>query len=325
MKIFNNDFGIWNPCVIYEAWTLHMPCFKSKFGPPSCQVIVEIYWKGIFVLSKSFNDFFTSLSITTDFVRLLRNFMMTVSGWTSSLSVWAAGGVGSLFGGPLLFGSRWVISISCSWIGSWISRSSLKSVRSLFSSVPGPVSLRPWTLMDPLRVHCSISSILSCRAMMVDCWLAIMSSRFLSSSLSTWIVLVPMVSQISLQLGLKMSWNFFYDKEMRLECCIIHDNARCICGPQGRACNDGHEWLHSTKDPRVASHDSVSTPTAITDQGSHGSLSTHWQGPQSVDNIWQKLHSSFTVEKQYQFIISLPFGSMDLHKAAWWFLDSSTH
>ena len=216
MKIFNNDFGIWNPCVIYEAWTLHLPCFKSKFGPPSCQVIVEIYWKGIFVLSKSFNDFFTSLSITTDFVRLLRNFMMTVSGWTSSLSVWAAGGVGSLFGGPLLFGSRWVTPISCSWIGGWISRSSLKNVRSLFSSVPGPVSLRPLTLMDPLRVHCSISFILSCRAMMVDCWLAIMSSRFLSSSLSTWIVLVPMVSPISLQLGLKMSRNFFMTRKCAL-------------------------------------------------------------------------------------------------------------
>ena len=278
-------------------------CLASKAS--LARRAVKSSWKyigrGYFVLSKSFNDFFTSLSITTDLVRLLRNFMMTVSGWTSSLSVWAAGGVGSLFGGPLLFGSRWATSISYSWIGGWISRSSLKSVRSLFSSVPGPVSLRPWTLMEPLRVHCSILSILSCRALMVDFWLAIMSSRFLSSSLSTWIVLVAVVSPISLQLGQKMSWNFFMISESHRaprECAlnVVPD----VCGPQGRACNDGHESLHSTKDPRVASHDSMSTHTAITNQGSHGSLSTHWQGPQSVDNIWQ----NYTVHSQLKSSIS---------------------
>ena len=52
MEIFDNDMGIWHICVIYEAWTLHLPCFKRKFGPSSCQIVVVIYLKWIVCLSK---------------------------------------------------------------------------------------------------------------------------------------------------------------------------------------------------------------------------------------------------------------------------------
>ena len=146
--------------------------------------------------------FFTSLTMTRDLVRLLRNFRMTVwGGWGDWREEASAGGISSFTSlsaslsradsdagswtaaAGRRLGRRCVTSTSSNIIGGWILRSLLKSFNSLSSRVPAPSSRRPWILIDPRLVHCSISSILSCRSWISLCWVAMITSFFLIFSL----------------------------------------------------------------------------------------------------------------------------------------------